>query len=405
MKDGINSRIMKIENALLILETIMRKAPISRSELNQMLGLTQVSVINVTNALLEAGILVKVGSKNPGSHGRKSVVLDVKKDAFYSIGVELSVGKLVCGLADAKGTLLKFQEFPYAATATPRQFVEKLEAIVADFQKECGISKSDVIGLGIAAPGPLDVQNGILINPPNFPEWNNVPIQRMLEDKIGIPVCLDMETNLAALVEHFYGVSEQYKTTFFLSLAHQWVGGGLLSEQNIFHGFRDSAGEIGHMIVKPGGRKCNCGNYGCLETMIAEEYILEQVRHLYERDKETNVTENLEALTLKEVFARSEQGDSVCRSVVRQMADYIALALGNMVAIFSPEFIVLGGPLTELSEELVELVAERLHQRPYPRHCREIQVERSALGSKVYVKGATALVLRNFLANALPEGF
>lgn len=405
MKDGINSRIMKTQNALLILETIMKKAPVSRSELNQMLGLTQVSVINVTNALLEAGILIKAGSVNPSSHGRKSVVLDVKKDAFYSIGVELSVGKLVCGLADAKGTLIKFHKFTFAVTSTPRQFVDKLETIVWDFLKECGICKSAVIGLGIAAPGPLDVQNGILVNPPNFPGWNNVPIQRMLEDRLGIPVCLDMETNLAVLAEHFYGVSERCKTSFFLSLFHLGVGGGLLSEQNIFHGFRDGAGEIGHMVVEPGGRKCSCGNYGCLEAMIAEDYILEQVRYLYKMNLEAKETANPETLTLKEVFARSEQGDSICNSVVRQMADYIALALGNMVTMFSPERIVLGGPLTELSEELVELVAERIHQRPYPRHCREILVEKSVLGSKVYVKGANALVLKNFLANVLPEGF
>ncbi len=405
MKDGINSRVMKVNNALLVLETIMRRAPIARSELTGLMRLTQVSVINVTNALLDAGIIVEAGRANSGNQGRRSMVLDINEHAFYCLGLELSVGKLVCGLGDARGRLLQFEELQFSPRSSAEVLVDKVEELTGKFLRENRIDRSRILGMGIAVPGPLDVQEGVMINPPNFPGWKNVPIRRMLEERLGFRVCLDKETNLAALAESFYGVSAGYKTSFFLSLFRLGIGGGLISESNIFHGFCDGAGEVGHMTVEPSGRKCGCGNYGCLETMIAEDYIIEQVCHLYKLGVEIERPEDIDSITLEEIFERSSKGDSVCQDVIKQMAAYISIAVGNIVNMFSPELIVLGGPLPDLSTQLVELVAERVHSKKYPLHCRKIKIEKSALGSQVYVKGAIALAEKTFLHHVLPENF
>ena len=405
MKDGINSKIMKAKNVLLVLETIMRKGPISRSRLVTFVGLTQVSVINVTNALLEAGIIVEAGRTEGGGQGRKSVVLDINKDAFYTIGLELSVGRLVCGVSDAKGNLIQFVETLFSPDSGAELLVDKVEAITDKLLRQCSLPASSILGMGMALPGPLDVQKGILINPPNFPGLKQAPVGRMLEERLPFRICLDKETNLAALAESFYGVSAGYKTSFFMSLFRLGIGGGLISESNIFHGFRDGAGEVGHMTVEPSGRRCGCGSYGCLESMIAEDYILEQVRHRYKIGMEMKKPEDIDGITLEEIFERSSRGDSVCLEVVKEMAAYIAIAVGNIVNTFSPELIVLGGQLPELSSQLVELIAERIHGKQYPLHSREIKIVKSALGSLVYVKGAAALAAKTFLYDALPEHF
>lgn len=405
MKEGINSKVMKANNALLILETIMRKAPVSRSELNKLLGLTQVSVINVTNALIEAGIIVAIGNSKDKNHGRKSVVLDINENAFYSIGVELSVGKVICGLGNSRGNILKVVETDYDANSSVEEFVDIIEASVCSLLQEYSIEKKSVLGVGLAVPGPLDVQGGIVVNPPNFPKWKDIPIKRIIEKRLGLRVCIDMETNLAALAESFFGVSAEYKTSFFLSLFKLGVGGGLISQENIFHGFKDGACEVGHMIVDPRGRKCSCGNYGCLEAMISDEYLLEQVKYLYKIGIETELPDNLENITIEQVIQRSDTGDRVCETVVTQVAAYISLALGNVIAMVSPELIVLGGPLTQVSDSLVQKVADRIHNRPYPHHCSEIKIVKSALGSQVYVKGAIALTFKTFLSCVLSEFF
>ncbi|MCC8140889.1 MAG: ROK family transcriptional regulator [Lachnospiraceae bacterium] len=402
MKDGINSKVMKSQNSLLVLKTIMRKAPISRSELTRQVGLTQASVINVTNLLLEAGVLIEVGQSSEKKQGRRSLVLDIKEDAFYNIGVELSVGKLECGIANARGTLIGFEEQYFPSNSGAEELVEQIGLMVRKFLTGLQIDKESVLGLGLAVPGPLDVENGVMVAPPNFPNLKNAPLQKMLEEKLGFRVCIDKETNLAALAESFYGASVGYKTSFFLSLFHLGISGGLISENNIFHGFRDGAGEIGHISVETAGRKCSCGNYGCLEAMIADDYILECVCHDYKIGLETECVEGIESLTLEEVFRRSREGDPVCEKAVKQTAAYIAMAVGNIINIFSPEMIVLGGDLPEMSDQLVEMVAERVHRRPYPSHCGEVKLVRSSLGPQVYVKGAAALVLEKFLVYALP---
>ena len=405
MKDGINSKIMKTKNVLLVLETIMRKGPISRSQLAAFIGLTQVSVINVTNALLEDGMIVEAGRTERRGQGRKAIVLDMNKEAFYTIGLELSVGRLVCGISDAKGNLIQFLETEFLADSHAELLVDKVEAITDKLLKQCQIPAGKILGMGMALPGPLDVQKGILINPPNFPGLKQVPIQNMLEERLSFRICLDKETNLAALAESLYGVSAGYKTSFFMSLFRLGIGGGLISESNIFHGFCDGAGEVGHMTVEPSGRRCGCGSYGCLESMIAEDYILEQVRHHYKIGIETEKPENIDSITLEEIFERSKKGDSVCQEVVKQMAAYISIAVGNIVNMFSPELIVLGGQLPELSDQLVEMVAERIHSKQYPLHNREIKIVKSALGSRVYVKGAAALAAKTFLYYILPKHF
>lgn len=405
MNDGINSKVMKVNNALLVLETIMRRGPIARNELTGLVGLTQVSVINVTNALLEAGIIVEVGRANSGNQGRRSMVVDINEHAFYCFGMELSVGKLVCGLGDARGRLLQFEEIKFPSRSSAEMLLDKVDELVEEFLKNNQIDKKRILGMGIAVPGPLDVQEGIMINPPNFPGWKNVPIRRMLEERLGFRVCLDKETNLAALAESFYGVSVGYKTSFFMSLFRLGIGGGLVAENNIFHGFCDGAGEVGHMTVESSGRKCGCGNYGCLETMIAEDYLIEQVRHLYKIGMEIERPEDIDGITLEEIFERSSNGDDVCKDVVKQTAVYISIAIGNIVNLFSPEMIVLGGPLPEMSTQLVELVADRIHSKKYPNHCKDIIIVKSVLGPQVYVKGAIALAEKTFLSYVLPENF
>lgn len=403
MKTGINSRVMKVENALLVLEEVLRRAPISRSELVGVVGLTQVSVINVTNMLIENGILVAVGSANSGGSGRKSVVLDVNENSFFSVGVELSVGKLRCAICNAKGNPVDFEEIDLKCDLEPQFVVDEIAEIIDVFCERNELDRKKIIGVGVAAPGPLDGQEGVLINPPNFPKWKNVAIKKMLEKRLELKVCLDKETNLAALAESFYGVAQGYQTTFFLSLFRLGVGGGLISRNNIFHGFRDGAGEVGHLPVETGGRKCSCGNYGCLETMIAEKYVTECVQHEYKIGIEGDIPEKIEIERLEDVFEQCGKGDPICEAAVKKMASYISISIGSIVNVFSPEIIVLGGDLPEMSDLLVDMVKERTWKRPYPVHCKEVKIVKSKFGKMAYVRGAVALAQKKFLINILPE--
>lgn len=394
----INSQIMKTNNVLLIIHTIQQNAPISRTELTAKVGLTTAAVINITNALMDAGILVQTGRADV-THGRRAVLLDVNADAFYILGAEVNTSEINVGLSDFRGSIVRRASAPVPAQIRPEEAIARIAALAREVVAAADVDRGKLLGLGLALPGPLDSQRGVMINPPNLSGWENVPICELLERELNIPVCCDRETNAAALAEHFYGAAIGYKTAAVISLFRLGVGGGIISGGNVLHGFRDGAGEIGHVTVDPAGPPCICGSFGCLETMVSGSALVQRAKRLYKlgMDGGPAAPGDVESLTLEDVFRRSEQGDSVCAHVVKQAAAYIAVALGSVINLYSPEVIVLAGPLPAMSAQLVQLIREHVRKKRYPRHCAEIQVTESHFGAMSFVMGGVVLAMDAFL--------
>ena len=404
MKNRINSRVMRENNALLIMEIIMKLGPISRSELTQLVGLTQVSVINITNELLEAGILEQVGMTNGSAQGRKAIVLDVNPKRFYSLCLVLRVEEMVCGISDLRGNILDTIRIEYPARLSSGELLDEVERMIEELLCRSEISREKILGLGIAAPGPLDVQTGTIVNPPNFPYLQNLAIKEKLEKRLGFPVCLDKETNLAALAEYYYGMAKNYKTSFFVSIFNLGIGGGLISGGEIFHGFRDGAGEIGHVMVDSAGPKCRCGNYGCLETMISEDYVVSEVKHMLKLGAGDIGVRDIDMLTFEDIFSKSYlPGMNVFHTAVDKMVSYLSQALGIIINLYSPELIMIGGVIPDMDPMFVNLVAEKVHKRSYPSHCKDVVIRKSELEKDVFLMGAAALVQKKFLVNVLPQ--
>lgn len=399
----INSQVMKNYNALLIIRTIRQNAPISRTELTRRVGLTTASVINITNALTEAGILVQVGLANGTAQGRKAVMLDVNPDAAYIVGMELNTEAITVGVSNFGGTMFDCVRTPISSYEGCENILNKIVSTVEACLQKSGVDRSKVLGMGMALPGPLDSEKGIMINPPNFPDWNNVPIKDILEKRLGLHICCDRETNDAALAEYHLGAAAGYKTVFFISLFKLGIGGGVIANGNVLHGFCDGAGEIGHTTVDPAGIQCTCGNYGCLEAMVSGKALVSRAQQLYKLNVNCGATPgfDVESLKLEDIFRLSAAGDEVCMQVVKQAAAYISIALGNVINLCSPELIVLGGTMTAMSPQLVQLVREHIKAKRYPRHSREIRVIEASFGDMTFVRGAIVQALNTFMPDLI----
>jgi len=403
----INSQVMKNYNVMLIIKTVQQNAPISRTELTQKVGLTTASVINITNALMDAGILVRAGLAGGPSQGRKALLLSVNPNAAFVLGTELNTEAITVGVSNFNGEFISCVQTAISSYDGCEAILDKLVETVERGLRESGVERSRVLGMGMALPGPLDSERGVMINPPNFPDWNNVPIKDILEKRLGFPVCCDRETNAAVLAEYYLGAAAGYKTAFFLSLFKLGVGGGMISNGNVLHGFCDGAGEIGHTTVDPAGIQCTCGNYGCLEAMVSGKALVNRARQLYKMNVNGHVSAGFDAESLKlaDIFRLSEQGDEVCLHVVKQAAAYISIALGNVINLCSPELIVLGGTLPPMSPQLVQLVREHIRAKSYPRHCSEIRVIEASFGSLTFAKGAVVQALNTFTPDLIASDF
>lgn len=371
----INGQDMRRHNVHLIIDTVLRFGPISRTELRDRVGLTAATVINITNELLEWNILVQEGLASGGSKGRKALMLNVNPGAFYTLGASVTTRSICIGLADFRGQIVDRKNVQINNTILPEEAVEIIASEAEVLLKKHDVSRNRLMGLGVAAPGPLDVQTELITVPPDLPNWRYVPLRKMLRKRLNMPVCVSNESNAAAMAEYR---SEDYKGgVFFIGLFHLGVGGGFVHNGQSLMGFHGSAGEIGHLTVVENGRKCGCGGYGCLEAMISEEALLEEAH-----------AQNAGDISLQTLFDRSRDMDPVCYSIVYKAAMYLAKAMCSVVHMVSPSRIVLGGPLTEMSPQLVDIAFRKVHSQSYPHDYRDIRLEISAFGEEVFLRGA-----------------
>lgn len=385
----INGQDMKRHNVHLVINTIIKYGPISRTELRDRVGLTAATVINITNDLLERNILLQEGLAAASSKGRKALMLNVNSTAFYTLGVSLSTRRLRVGLANFQGQIVDHVDVTIRNTITPEETVDLIQQNVQMLVEKHQVPTEKLVGVGVAAPGPLDTHTGLITVPPDLPNWRNVPLQKLLEERLQLPVRVDNETNAAALAECFAGGDEK-EFVFFISMFRLGVGGGLVLNGEPLLGFHGSAGEVGHLLVQPGGRKCGCGSRGCLEAMISEDALLEAA-----------AAGGAGEISLEELFARSKNMDPVCYAVVKQAADYLTMAICDVVHMVSPSRIVLGGPLAEMSPQLADLAFRQVHSRSYPHDYSNIRLQLSTFGDLVFLQGALSIAAGELLQHRL----
>lgn len=385
----INGQDMKRHNVHLVINTIIKYGPISRTELRDRVGLTAATVINITNDLLERNILLQEGLAAASSKGRKALMLNVNPTAFYTLGVSLSTRRLRVGLANFQGQIVDHVDVTIRNTITPEETVDLIQQNVQMLVEKHQVPTEKLVGVGVAAPGPLDTHTGLITVPPDLPNWRNVPLQKLLEERLQLPVRVDNETNAAALAECFAGGDEK-EFVFFISMFRLGVGGGLVLNGEPLLGFHGSAGEVGHLLVQPGGRKCGCGSRGCLEAMISEDALLEAA-----------AAGGAGEISLEELFTRSKNMDPVCYAVVKQAADYLTMAICDVVHMVSPSRIVLGGPLAEMSPQLADLAFRQVHSRSYPHDYSNIRLQLSTFGDLVFLQGALSIAAGELLQHRL----
>lgn len=387
--EKINGQDMKRHNVHLIINTIIRYGPISRTELRDKVGLTAATVINITNDLLERNIIVQEGLAAASSKGRKALMLNVNPEAFFILGVSVTTRRISVGLADFRGQIVDYADVIICNTITPEETVDLIQQKAVMLLENHNVPVEKLVGMGVAAPGPLDAHTGLITVPPDLPNWRNVPLQKLLEERLQIPVRVANETNAAALAECYAGGDEN-EFVFFISLFRLGVGGGLVLGGEPLLGFHGSAGEVGHLLVQPGGRQCGCGGQGCLEAMISEDALLEAAANA-----------GAGKMTLEELFARSKRMDSVCYGVVKQAADYLTMAICDVVHMVSPSRIVLGGPMADMAPQLADLAFQQVHSRSYPHDYSDIRLQLSSYGDQVFLQGAIRIAEGELLQQRL----
>ncbi len=254
---------------------------------------------------------------------------------------------------------------------------------------------ADPCAVGIACPGPLDSDNGIVIQPPNIPEWEYFPLEEFLEDKLSLPVVIEKDANLAAFGEWQFGAGQGYHHLIYLTIS-TGVGGGIIINDQLLLGSHGFAGEIGHITVSPEGPECSCGRKGHLEAYSSGPSIVRWVSSQLEDEKLQDIFPEVE-LTAKILQEAAEQGNQLARAAFERAGRHIGFVLADLLHIFNPEIIVIGGGVSKAGDVLFAAIRETVASSVLSQaFLDEFQIVPAALGDNSGLLGALAFARKAF---------
>jgi glucokinase len=290
----------------------------------------------------------------------------------WILGVDLGGTNIVVGLLPfAGGDILGLRVMPTESQRGPKFVVDRIvdmaETCIAEVLAAEGGTRADLAGVGIGSPGPLDREAGMVINTPNL-GWRNFPLRDLIANALNLPATLDNDANCATYGEWWMGAGKGVDTLVGLTLG-TGIGGGIVLEGRIFHGCSDVAGEIGHMTIDSTGRKCKCGNYGCLEAYASGPAIALRAVEGIEAGVETMLTDmvrgRLTHITAATVYEGVVAGDPYATEVMKDTAKFLGAGIANIINILNPEMVVIAGGVTRAGDHLFGPLRAEVRRRAF----------------------------------------
>jgi len=249
--------------------------------------------------------------------------------------------------------------------------------------------RGPVAAVGISCGGPLDAATGVLVSPPHLPGWLDVPIGPLAAEAFGVPYVLQNDATAGAVAEYRFGAGRGTDTMLYLTVS-TGIGGGAVIDGTLHLGSAGNGAEFGHLTVRRGGRLCSCGRHGCIEAYASGTSIARRAQEAVAGGAASTLAE-LDAITPAEVARAAASGDELAVAVWDETVDLLGAAVTDLVNVFEPDLVVLGGGVTRSGAMLLEPVRALVAREAMPPAAKAATVELAALGDLVCVVGAGTL--------------
>lgn len=315
----------------------------------------------------------------------------------FVIGVDLGGTNIVVGAVAEDGsedvaTRSEPTRSEQGADAVVDRIARMIETAIKETMEAKGITRDAFVGVGVGSPGPLDRERGLVLTTPNL-GWQNFPLRDAVADRVGLPVKIDNDANCATLGEWWLGAAKGGKNVVGMTIG-TGIGGGLILDGRLYHGASDVAGEIGHTTIDVTGRRCKCGNYGCLEAYASGPSIAERAREQLDGDHESIMYQlvegQLENLTAAIVYDAAKKGDATALEVVRETARFLGAGIANLLNVFNPDVVVIAGGVTQAGETLFEPLRREVKKRAFAAAVDACRIVPGSLPGNAGVVGAVA---------------
>ena len=329
--------------------------------------------------------------------GSVGTILIAMPHSPFIVGVDLGGTNIVVCAMSADGSQQHgLRSEPTDAAEGPDAVIARMARMVNDTvdstMRETGVTREAFRGVGIGAPGPLDRKAGIVLVAPNL-GWHMVPLRDRITALTGLPAALDNDANCATYGEWWIGAAKGGRNVIGVTIG-TGIGGGLILDGKLYHGSSDVAGEIGHTTIDQTGRRCGCGNYGCLEAYASGTAIAERAREALAYEPISILPDlvggDVSRITAATVYEAAAQGDTVAIEVVRDTARFLGTGLANLLNIFNPDVVVIAGGVTQAGEALFAPLRAEIRRRAFKPAVDACRIVPGTLPGTAGVVGAVA---------------
>jgi predicted NBD/HSP70 family sugar kinase len=337
-------------------------------------------VSNIVDKLIKRGIFNEV-SLAPSSGGRPPVLLSIDPKAGYVIGIKLRANGLTTVVCDLDAQIVASREIETSLVGNPSAAILAIEQAVLRVLRDAVVPQSKVLGVGIGLPGIIDSDRGFC----NFSHllwWRDVDIAGPLRKRLGLPIWVDNDVNTLAVAEKWAGDAPDARDFVTLSVG-RGVGLGIVIDRSLYRGANGAAGEFGHVIIEPGGARCECGRFGCLEAIVGEGALRRNVGEQLGRD-----------VTRDELISLVCDGDPAARAVVESAGRRLGQAVANMMTLLNPELLIICGEGTELGATFLDPIVAAVREQTFGDLGLKVEVKVQLWGDEAWAVGAATQVLR-----------
>jgi predicted NBD/HSP70 family sugar kinase len=386
-------------NQAVVLDAVRRgKNGISRVELVQATGLSTQTVSNIVRKQLDLGLIAE-GHKTVTGPGKPRTPLEIQPASRFAVGVHLDPSVMTFVVLDLAGTVVARSRGEMPAVADPDTTVARMALAIDELVRTAGVPRERLLGVGIASPGPIDEDRGIVVGPPLLIGWETVRLRESLRQATGLPVLLDKDAAAAAHAE-LWSSSRAEKENFVFIYLGTGIGAGLVVDGVVVRGPSNNVGEIGHFSTGGNGPECSCGRCDCVGAATMPAYLVEQA---VAAKVLPGPVDGADPRQVSEAFfslgALAQQGNEGAKAIIDLSAVRLARAVENIANLMDADRIVLGGPMWQpVSERYLAALGPALSRRSAVSAIHTIKVLGSALGADIGAVGAGCAILDHILA-------
>lgn len=379
----------KLHNSRLVFNTIYSYEQISRADIARMIGLTPTTVSTLVAELVEKG-LVDEESLTSSVRGKPPTLLNVNKDAYHLICLDLSRSSFYGAVINLRGEVLTQISVPVQG----RTGEEAISVIYELVDPLIAQATSPILGIGIGAPGITDPDTGLVHRAVNL-GWSNLPLRDLLNQRYGLDVHIVNASQAAVLAEHIFGQHSDTPDLVVIKIGND-AGAGIILNGQLVLGNGFGAGEIGHLSVVENGELCRCGNTGCLETVVNNQSIVRRARTIAVENPGSllnQMVDSPEDIQIGIVRQAFKAGDPTLVPIIAEVGRYLGIAAASIVGVLSPALIIFAGSITEFGQPLLDIICHEMDNRSLSKMVSQTQIEFSSLSIDIVLTGAAALLL------------